>query len=58
MGLPPKNMAKSPIPKCAGCIFDVMTKKIWRTKGKITVGQVGQMTKIKRPGKCVSVDML
>ena len=58
VGLLPKNLVKAPIPKCAGGMFAVMTKKPWCSKGKNTGGQVGQTTKITRPGSCVSVDML
>ena len=41
VGLLPKNLTKSPIPDCAGCIFAAMTKKPWQSKGKNTVGRVG-----------------
>ena len=58
VGLLPKKLAKSPIPKCAGCMFAAMTKKPWRTKGRNTGGQVGRILKITRPGQCVSVNML
>ena len=53
-----KNLSKAPIPKCAVCMFFETKKKPWRTKGKKTGGQVGWLTKITRPGHCVSVDML
>ena len=58
VGLLSKKLAKAPIPKCAGCMISKITKKPWRTKGRNTGGQVGQILKIKRPGKCVSVDMI
>ena len=58
VGLLPKKLAEAPIPKCAGCIFSAMTKKPWLSKGKNTGDQVGQMTKVTRPGQCVYVDML
>ena len=58
MGLLHKNLAKAPIPKCAVCMFADMTKKLWRSKVKNTCGQVVRMTKITRPGQCVSVNML
>ena len=58
VGLPPKKLAKAPIPKCAGCMFAAMTKKPWHSKGKNTCGQVGRMTNIISPGQCVSVNML
>ena len=57
VGLLPKKLAKAPVPKCAGCMFAGMTKKPWRSKGKQN-SQVGRMTKITRPGQCISVDML
>ena len=58
VGLRPKKLAKAPITKCAGCMFAALTKKPWRSKRKKTGGQVGPMTKITIPGKCISVDML
>ena len=54
----PKNLAKAPIPRFSCCIFAAMTKKPWLSKGSNTGGQVGQITKITRPGRCVSVYML
>ena len=58
MGLLPKKLAKSPIPKCAGCMFVAMTTKPWHSKWKNTGGQVRQIPKITRPGQCAHVDML
>ena len=58
MGLLPKNLAKAPIPKCAVCMFAAITKKPWRSKGRNTSGQVGQIIKITSTGQCVSVNML
>ena len=54
----PKNLDKAPIPKCAVYMFAAMAKNPWRSKGKSTGGQVGQMTQITRPGQCVSIDIL
>ena len=54
----PKNLDKAPIPKCAVYMFATMAKNPWRSKGKSTGGQVGQMTQITRPGQCVSIDIL
>ena len=50
VGLLPKNMDKDPIPKCAGCMFSVTTKKPCLSKGNNTGDQVRQMTKISRTG--------
>ena len=58
VGLLPKNLAKAPIPKCDGCMFAAMTKNPWRSKGRSTSVQVGQIIKITRPGQCASVEML
>ena len=41
VGLLPKNLDKSPIPKCSGCMFSTRTKNIWHSKGINTSGQVG-----------------
>ena len=41
VGLLPKNMDKSPIPKYAGCMFVTITKNPWRSKGNKAGGQVG-----------------
>ena len=52
-----KRIATAPTPKCAGCMFSVITKKPWRTKGS-KGNQVGRNTKVNIPGQCVSVDQL
>ena len=58
VGLLSKNMAKSPIPKCAGCMFTAMTKNPCRSKGNNTGGHVERITKITRPRQCVFVNVL
>ena len=58
VGLLSKKLDNDPIPKCAGCMFAAMTNNPWRSKGRNTGGQVGQIIKTTTPGQCVSVNML
>ncbi len=51
----PKKLAKVAPPKCAGCLFGVMTKIPWRGKETKASHKVFVATK---PGKCVSVDQM
>jgi hypothetical protein len=48
----PKKLAKVAPPKCAGCLFGVMTKIPWRGKETKSSHKVFVATK---PGECVSV---
>jgi hypothetical protein len=49
----PRQLAKIPPPKCAGCLFGAMTKLPWRGKELKSSHEVFTATK---PGECVSVD--
>ena len=51
----PRKLAKTTPPRCAGCLFDAMTKVPWQTKGSESGKQVFRAT---RPGQVVSVDQM
>ena len=51
----PKKLATVTPPKCAGCLFGVMTKIPWRGKEIKASHEVFITTK---PGECVSVDQM
>jgi hypothetical protein len=51
----PKKLAKVKPPKCAGCLFGVMTKIPWHHKETKASHEVFIMTK---PGECVSVNQM
>jgi hypothetical protein len=51
----PKKLAKLTTPKCAGCLFDAMTKLPWRGKESKSSHKVFVATK---PGETVSVDQM
>ena len=51
----PKQLAKVPPPKCAGCLFGAMTKIPWRGKESKASHEVFVATK---PGECVLVDQM
>ncbi len=51
----PKKLAKMLPPKCAGCLFGVMTKLPWRGKETKANHEVFVATK---PGECVLVDQM
>ncbi len=51
----PKKLAKVKPPKCAGCLFGVMTKIPWQGKEAKASHEVFIATK---PGECISVDQM
>jgi hypothetical protein len=51
----PKKLAKLLPPKCAGCLFGVMTKLPWQGKETKANHEVFVATK---PGECISVDQM
>jgi hypothetical protein len=51
----PRKFAKVPPPKCAGCLFGVMTKLPWRGKESKSSHEVFVATK---PGETVSVNQM
>jgi hypothetical protein len=51
----PKKLAKARPPKCAGCLFGMMTKIPWRGRDTKASHKVFVATK---PGQCVSVDQM
>jgi hypothetical protein len=51
----PKKLAQLPPPKCAGCLFGVMTKIPWRGKESISSHEVSVATKL---GETVSVNQM
>jgi hypothetical protein len=51
----PKKLAKIKPPKCAGCLFGMMTKIPWRGKETKASHEVFIATK---PGECISVDQM
>ncbi len=51
----PKKLAKVLPPKCAGCLFGVMTKLPWQGKETKANHEVFVATK---PGECISVDQM
>ena len=51
----PKQLAKVPPPKCAGCLFGAMTKIPWRGKESKAPHKAFIRTK---PGECISVDQM
>ena len=51
----PKQLAKVPPPKCAGCLFGAMTKIPWRGKESKASHEVFVATK---PGECVSANQM
>ncbi len=55
-GQVPKRLHKIMDPKCAACMFGQSTKRPWRTKTKPNA--IGTLTKIEKPGDCVSVDQM
>jgi hypothetical protein len=54
LGLLPTRIAKCRIPLCQSCIYGMMTRKAWRTKGEhSTIG-----ANVTRAGQHVSVDQI
>jgi hypothetical protein len=51
----PKKLAKVKPPKCAGCLFGMMTKITWRGKETKASHEVFITTKL---GECISVDQM
>jgi hypothetical protein len=51
----PKKLAKAKPPKCAGCLFGVMTKIPWSGREAKASHEVFIATK---PGECISVDQM
>ncbi len=51
----PKKLAKIKPPKCAGCLFDAMTKIPWRSKETKASHKVFIATK---PGECISINQM
>ncbi len=51
----PKKLAKAKPPKCAGCLFGVMTKIPWQGKEAKASHEVFIATKL---GECISVDQM
>jgi hypothetical protein len=49
----PRQLAKTPPLKCAGCLFGAMTKLPWRGKESKSSHKIFTVTK---PGECVSVN--
>jgi GAG-pre-integrase domain len=54
LGLIPTQLAKCKVPLCQACIYGMMTKRAWRTKGETSsIRKMGLS-----PGKHVSVDQI
>jgi hypothetical protein len=51
----PKKLAKMPPPKCAGCLFGMMTKLPWQGKETKAKQEVFFATK---PEECILVDQM
>jgi hypothetical protein len=51
----PKKLAKVKPPKCAGCLFEAMTKIPWQGKEAKASHEVIIATKL---GECISVDQM
>jgi hypothetical protein len=54
-GILPKRLAHLDSPVCLACQFGKATKRAWRSK---TTPSTVQVTKVSRPGDCISVDQL
>ena len=55
-GILPRRLADCAIPACTACLYGKATRRQWRDKPKSKSKQ--KSIPIKRPGQCVSVDML
>jgi hypothetical protein len=51
----PKRFASASDLTCASCMYG-RTRRAWRTKAPTT--QVGERTKINKPGDCISIDQM
>jgi Reverse transcriptase (RNA-dependent DNA polymerase)/GAG-pre-integrase domain len=54
LGMIPTQLARCQVPLCQACIYGMMTKRAWRTKGEVSSIRKGATG----PGKHVSVDQI